>query len=167
MHNYTFRIFGKVFRKKSFYYLIPLLQLLLSACNTLDALLFDSDIKIGSETKEPGVVRFVAVVDTGNGNNEQFQVARAIKEKCDQAGCDFILLLGDNIYPAGVSSVDDEQFQSKFELPYAEIDIPFYPVLGNHDYGADGAGLEINKFFFQVEYSGKSSKWIMPAHFYR
>jgi predicted phosphodiesterase len=139
----------------------------LSACNTIDALLFDSDIEISSETAKPGVVKFVAVGDTGHGNAEQSQVANAIKKKCDQAGCDFILLLGDNIYPAGVNSVEDEQFQSKFEQPYNAIDIPFYPVLGNHDYGADGAGLEVKKSFYQVQYTEKSSKWVMPKHFYR
>lgn len=149
------------------YCFILAVTLSLTACNTIDEFLFGSDIEISSETAEPGVVKFVALGDTGHGNNEQVQVANAIKKKCDQSGCDFVLLLGDNIYPAGVSSADDEQFQTKFEQPYAGLDIPFYPVLGNHDYGADGAGLEVNKSFFQVEYSKKSSKWVMPKHVYR
>jgi tartrate-resistant acid phosphatase type 5 len=41
----------------------------------------------------------------------------------------------DNFYDEGVDSLDDEQFQTKFELPYADIDFPFWVVLGNHDYG--------------------------------
>ena len=147
-------------------YFFLLLVLLLPACNTIDETIINPDIEIGSETAEPGIVKFVALGDTGHGNDAQSQVASAIKSKCDQAGCDFVLLLGDNIYPSGVNSDDDEQFQSKFETPYAAINMPFYPVLGNHDYGASGAGLEVQKSFYQIQYTQKSSKWVMPKHFY-
>ena len=148
-------------------YFILLLLVLLSACNSVDEQIVNPDIEIGSETAEPGIVKFVAVGDTGHGNDAQFQVASAIKSKCAQAGCDFVLLLGDNIYPSGVSSVDDDQFQTKFEVPYAEINIPFYPVLGNHDYGASGIGIDVTKSFYQIQYSQRSSKWTMPKHFYQ
>ncbi len=87
--------------------------------------------------------------------------------KCDKDGCDFVMLLGDNIYGDGVESVNDPQFQSKFEEPYKNLQLPFYMVLGNHDYGGDGAGYEIHKSIYQVQYTEKSSRWVMPAHYYK
>lgn len=54
-------------------------------------------------------VRFVAIGDAGKGNAEQKQVADAIQAKCAASGCDFVQLLGDNIYDSGVASVTDPQ----------------------------------------------------------
>lgn len=111
-------------------------------------------------------VRFVALGDTGKGNDGQVQVAAAMKRKCDAERCDFALLLGDNIYESGVSSVDDPQWQEKFEGPYQALNFPFYAVLGNHDYGSNGGGLEFDKGPIEVAYSARSQKWVMPATHY-
>jgi predicted phosphodiesterase len=118
-------------------------------------------------------VRFVALGDTGEGNEAQRAVAIAIRDLCAQEGCDFVVLLGDNIYDAGVDGIDDEQWQTKFEIPYADIDLPFYAVLGNHDYGGDilgisvgGVGNEWEKAASEVEYTLVSDKWEMPATHY-
>jgi hypothetical protein len=112
------------------------------------------------------VLRFVALGDAGEGNATQFQVADAIGQVCGQLGCDFALYLGDNFYGTGVDSVDDPQFQSKFEEPYAELDFPFYVSLGNHDYGGDGAGWELWKGQSYVDYSARSDKWTFPDLYY-
>ncbi|MBM4379808.1 MAG: metallophosphoesterase [Deltaproteobacteria bacterium] len=111
----------------------------------------------------PKGVRFIAVGDTGRGNAEQHQVAAAMKAKCAASGCDLVVMLGDNFYPTGVTSPEDAQFQEKFEQPYAGLDIPFYPVLGNHDYGGNGAGDEFGKGAHEVAYTGRSYRWKMPA----
>jgi len=139
---------------------------LLTACQSVDELLNVKPEGYDVVPKEPGKVRFVAVGDTGKGNIGQQKVADVIKAKCEKDGCDFVLVLGDNIYGSGVDSVNDPQFQTKFEAPYKEISLPFYMVLGNHDYGGDGAGYEIHKSVYQVRYTEKSSKWILPAHYY-
>ena len=118
-------------------------------------------------TVTTGAVRFAALGDTGTGNAEQYAVAAALAAKCERSGCDFVALLGDNIYSSGVTSVSDSQFQTKFELPYEQIAVPFYVVLGNHDYGGGGIGNEFYKGQFQVDYSAFSSKWRMPAAYYR
>ena len=115
---------------------------------------------------EPVIARFVALGDAGEGNSDQYAVADVIKTVCDAQGCDFALYLGDNIYDSGVDGPDDAQFQEKFELPYAELDFPFYVVLGNHDYGGDGAGYEFWKGPYQVEYTDYSEKWTMPDEYY-
>lgn len=80
-------------------------------------------------------VRFLALGDAGEGNRAQDANGNAMKALCARKGCDFVLYLGDNFYGQGITSPDDLQFQQKFELPYAGLDLPFYAMLGNHDYG--------------------------------
>jgi len=115
--------------------------------------------------------------DGGEGNDAQYAVADAVADVCAAKtdlhgeGCDFVLYMGDNFYDAGVESVTDEQFQTKFELPYAVLDLPFYVVLGNHDYGGCfgddcGAGWEFDKSEAQVDYTHYSDKWTMPSEYY-
>ena len=47
---------------------------------------------------------------------------------------DAILLVGDNFYPCGIQSIDDPQW-TKITEHFGPLDVPIYPVLGNHDYG--------------------------------
>jgi tartrate-resistant acid phosphatase type 5 len=122
----------------------------------------------GSSGSGPtAAVRFVALGDTGKGTADQTRVGQAIAAKCARDGCDFVQLLGDNIYESGVTSVDDPQWQQKFEQPYAAVNVPFWVVLGNHDYGGAGLGFEPARAQAQVAYSAKSSKWKLPATYYR
>lgn len=114
-----------------------------------------------------GVVRFVAIGDTGKGNPGQFQVGAAVGAHCADAGCDFVVLLGDNFYPSGVSSTTDPQWQTAFVDPYAPVNAPFYVALGNHDYGGDGAGTELPKGDNEVAYSQVNPKWRLPDHHYK
>lgn len=116
---------------------------------------------------ESTVVRFAALGNQGEGNIGQSEVAAAVAAKCATDGCDFVQLLGDNFYDSGVDSTTDEQWASKFETPYAAIDLPFFAILGNHDYGGEGAGIDGTKAQHQVDYSATSSKWRMPATYYR
>ncbi len=111
-------------------------------------------------------VRFIAIGDCGKGDQGQLQVAEAVRQKCAASGCDFVQMLGDNFYQSGVTSVDDPQWQLKFEQPYANVTVPFWAVLGNHDYGGSGLGNEPWRADVQVAYSMKSNKWRMPARYY-
>jgi tartrate-resistant acid phosphatase type 5 len=65
-----------------------------------------------------------------------------------------------------VTSVTDPQWQAKFELPYEDIELPFYVVLGNHDYGGNGVGNEFGKGQHEIDYSAVSAKWKLPAAYY-
>jgi hypothetical protein len=112
------------------------------------------------------VVRFVAVGDVGKGNDGQREVAAAIAQKCATAGCDFVQLLGDNIYPSGVSSTTDSAWETIFVQPYAAINLPFWVVLGNHDYGGNGAGYEFGKGKNEVDYTLVSTKWKLPSAYW-
>ncbi|MCP4448360.1 MAG: hypothetical protein GY811_23920 [Myxococcales bacterium] len=121
------------------------------------------------------VVRFIAMGDTGTGSASQYKVGNEVANICATRGCDFVVLLGDNFYDAGVAGVSDPLWQDYFEMPYAAIPdtVPFYPVLGNHDYGGsyllvdfDGLGNDFEKGAYEVNYSDQSDKWTMPATFY-
>lgn len=120
------------------------------------------DVDPGVPPSEP--VRFIALGDAGEGNDDQYAVGAAIAAVCALEGCDFAVYLGDNFYDDGVHAVDDAQFQSKFELPYAALDFPFYVVLGNHDFGE--IPVQFWRTDFQVDYTAMSDKWTMPSHHY-
>jgi hypothetical protein len=128
----------------------------------------------GDATQPPAKrVRFIAIGDTGKGNADQRKVAIAMRDLCAAKGCDFVLMLGDNIYDAGVESTTDAQWQSKFEMPYNDVNLPFYVALGNHDYGgsilgfdAGGIGNEWDRGPIEVQYTQVSTKWNMPATHY-
>ena len=92
----------------------------------------------------------------------QHQVADAVRQVCEERGCDFALYLGDNLYEVGPFGIDDVQFVTKFEEPYAALPFPFYVVLGNHDYVP---GI-FDRSDVEVAYSVRSEKWVMPHQFY-
>jgi len=128
----------------------------------------DADAEPTGPTTPEGsqVVRFIAMGDAGEGNNDQFQNATAMETVCAQRGCDFALYLGDNFYDSGVDDEYDSMWQTHFEQPYANLDFPFYAVLGNHDYGADGLGLEFWKSQHYMNYEALSDKWKFPGPYY-
>lgn len=103
-------------------------------------------------------VKVLAFGDAGTGKEMQYEVAKSMKRVCDHSGCDFAIMLGDNIYENGVDSVNDIQFINKFEKPYSSFEIPFYVSLGNHDDRGDTNA--------QIEYTKKSKRWTMPARYY-
>jgi hypothetical protein len=123
----------------------------------------------GAEQAADGVLRFVVLGDGGTGDANQRRVARAVRDVCARRGCEFALYLGDNIYETGAQGVDDAQFLTKFEKPFAPLDFPFYVVLGNHDYGGGtplGGGPDNPRVRAQIEYAAHSNKWKMPDRFY-
>ena len=71
---------------------------------------------------------------------------------------DCLFLLGDNFYPSGVTSVDDEQWEKKLKN-FFPMEKRKYVVLGNHDYLGD--------VYAQILYSFSKTyfSWYFP-HFY-
>ncbi len=115
--------------------------------------------------KAPGVgyVEFAAFGDTGTGDQNQKDVAAAIAAYGLSSPLNFAVLLGDNFYEAGVASADDDQFRTKFEEIYSlgGLDVPFYAVLGNHDYYGNEQA--------QIDYylaNQAASNWNMPDYYY-
>lgn len=113
-----------LFRKTIIPIMLAVLATTLSACDSDDE---DSNPPQAVETSEEGPppppepvdttetnettkqksLRFIAVGDVGSGSPDQYKVAEAMKNKCNSDGCDFVLLLGDNIYNDGVDSIAD------------------------------------------------------------
>jgi hypothetical protein len=127
--------------------------------------------KDGASNSPPPVapekpLRFLAVGDTGKGNDGQRAVAKAMAETCRLRGCDFVVLLGDNFYESGASSPTDPIFKERFEDVYVGMPMPFWAVLGNHDYGARGLGSEFSKPDNQIAYASTSSRFKMPARYF-
>ena len=111
---------------------------------------------------EPGAskssVNFLVFGDSGTGRSQQFEVAQTMKSFCESYGCDFGVIVGDAIYENGVDSVDDPQFDAKFEKAYQPLGIPLYVALGNHDYRGNVQA--------QVDYTSKSQIWKMPERYF-
>lgn len=108
----------------------------------------------------------ILVSDTGSGESEQYKVAKSIEKllkKNKKIKC--VIATGDNIYEDGCTSVNDEQFNTKFQDPYKNIDLPFYLCLGNHDYnlGLNAAKVQIDYTFSELN---KNKKWNMPNKWY-
>lgn len=99
--------------------------ILAAAASAFAANLPQIELKPSAET-----LRIAVVGDTGSGSDV---VAKAIA----RAGpVDAIVLTGDNFYPCGPKSADDERW--KLARPLTAIGPPVYPVLGNHDYCGGG-----------------------------
>ncbi|MBI4427863.1 MAG: metallophosphoesterase [Ignavibacteriales bacterium] len=107
-------------------------------------------------------LEFLAVGDAGTGRAGQRDIADGMGRKAAENPVSFVLVLGDNFYASGVSSVTDEQWERKFEKMYSHtsLQVPFHAVLGNHDYYTNPQA--------QVEYTGvsPSKRWKMPARYY-
>lgn len=106
------------------------------------------------------ILKLLVFGDQGSGSEHQRAVAASLEAKC-RTGIDGILLLGDNFYPHGVSSVQDPQWKTKFEEIYGGpclLKTPFYVTLGNHDY--QGSPLAV------IQYSDVSPRWVAPGRFY-
>ncbi len=104
------------------------------------------------------VVTFVVLGDMGDGGSAQTQVAHAMRSVCERDGCDFVLGLGDNLYPHGVHAVHDPAFQDKFEQPYALLQgLDFWMILGNHDWKHLWTGAQA-----QIDYTLHSDRWRLP-----
>ena len=106
-------------------------------------------------------LRLLVVGDFGTGDLNQAAVAKAMEQHCISAGADAIILLGDNIYMDGVSSVDDPKWQQAVWQPLSHpclSQLPIFPALGNHDYKGSAAA--------QIEMSRHNPRWRMPHRFY-
>lgn len=116
-----------------------------------------------SDSAHAEKISFLALGDQGTGTLTQWRIARAMETvAARRGGVDFAVLMGDNFYSHGVRSTDDRQWNYKFENLYAGDhlnNIPFYAVLGNHDYRGDPET--------EIRYSRErlgSGRWQMPDH---
>ncbi len=98
--------------------------------------------------------------DTGTATPQRRRVVEQMAERARDVRLDMVILLGDNFYDSGVTSVDDQRWQTDFELPFEGtiFQVPFFPCLGNHDHRGNVQA--------QIDYSIGHPRWRMPAPYY-
>jgi tartrate-resistant acid phosphatase type 5 len=120
------------------------------------------------EAPEPQV-NLLVVGDSGFGQPEllsdQQNTASAMAAYAGKAPFTFdaALVCGDN-FKVRLTGPDDPQFRKGFEEMYdaKALNMPFYAVLGNHDYEYGAAAAEL-----EHRTTRPASRWKMPAHWYR
>ncbi len=105
-------------------------------------------------------LRLFVIGDMGTGRPSQRKVAQVMAARAAADGLDAIVTVGDNVYPDGVTSVDDPQWRTKLFDVYAApaLAVPIYPSLGNHDHRGDVQA--------QVDYARKEPRWRMTGRYY-
>lgn len=106
-------------------------------------------------------ISFIVMGDWGKqGALSQKPVADQMHIASKKFNAQFVITTGDNFYPTGVSSVTDGHWITSFENIYNKEghQLPWYPVLGNHDYQSDPQA--------QLEYSSRSNRWTLPARYH-
>lgn len=115
-------------------------------------------------TAEPDRVRFVAIGDQGEANASQRLVAKAMGSVCAERGCDFAVLLGDNVYPRGFTSPEDDAFERYYDPYYPALGIPVLGVLGNHDYGHSTDDARAG---WQLAHAATREELVMPGRYFQ
>ena len=106
-------------------------------------------------------VSFLVVGDSGTGSKIQRKIALLMEGRCRRKRPEGILLLGDAVYPNGVTSVEDPQWQKKIFSMYTGDclrGVPIFPVLGNHDYNGNVTSW--------IEMSDRNERWNFPSRHY-
>ena len=110
--------------------------------------------------EEDSISVFV-IGDSGSGTRAQYDVGLQMERRCRKKIPEAILHVGDLVYPFGVNSADDEQWDTKIFKPYSGTcldQVPIFPVLGNHDYdGNVESWLEMSK---------RQPRWRYPSRHY-
>jgi len=114
-----------------------------------------------SNLKSENSLNFLLLGDWGRGGSfYQVSVANQMRAEAVKKQVDFVLSMGDNFYPAGVSSVDDAGWLESFENVYGSksLNVPWYTVFGNHDYGGSIQA--------QLDYGKVNKRWATRERYY-
>jgi len=105
---------------------------------------------------------FLVFGDWGTGSASQKNIAQRMAEKAKADGAQFAVLVGDNFYPTGVSSVSDPQWKTKYADIYTQpqFQMPFYVALGNHDW------VQAQSPQAEIDYTAHDERWHLPARYY-
>lgn len=107
-------------------------------------------------------MKFLVLGDYGrDGLYGQKETAKQMNNYSKLFRPDFIMGTGDNIYRSGVKSPHSHKFKTSIEyiyFIYNSLRIPWYNVLGNHDYKHNPNN--------EILYAKKSKYWNMPHRYY-
>ena len=108
-----------------------------------------------------GDLSFYVTSDMGrNGYYEQKPIAELMGVMAEEIGPECVFAVGDIHHFEGVRSVQDPLWTTNFENIYShpELMLPWYPVLGNHEYRGSTQAV--------LDYKNISRRWEMPARYY-
>jgi acid phosphatase len=112
---------------------------------------------------------FLSLGDWGFTGLNQTRVADAMSSWSSKQSAKFVIALGDNFYHDGVKSVTDKQWENTFIKTYHHdslIHIPWYAILGNHDYHQVPQA-EIDYYYLHKNsLKPEENRWYMPDHNY-
>ena len=99
------------------------------------------------------MVRILCMGDWGDNTDD------SVRKFLFQENFNEYYLLGDNFYPSGISSLEDEQWEKKFKYLFPSKQKK-YACLGNHDY--------LGNIFSQIEmtFQMNNHNWNMPYFYY-
>lgn len=106
-------------------------------------------------------LNFYLVNDLGrNGYYDQKPIAELMGDMAENVDIECIVAAGDVHHFEGVRSIHDPLWMTNYELIYShpELMIPWYPVLGNHEYRGNTQAV--------LDYAGVSARWEFPARYY-
>lgn len=115
----------------------------------------------------------VRLIVTGDAGATRSRLRAGILAVQKSIPIDAIVLTGDNFYQCGISSIDDPQW-IKITKHFVPVNVPIFPVLGNHDYGdptADGVKSALCAKFAsnpqaEVQATGHVPEWDFPSRSY-
>jgi acid phosphatase len=126
-------------------------------------------LTVTSVTAAPSPNNFLLIGDWGRGPEDpkrhatQQQVADAMGKATINNKPAAVICLGDNFYPDGASTVDSPLFDFAFEKVYTapSLQVPFWVVLGNHDYHISAKG--------ELDYAAQrkgTGRWTIDARYW-
>lgn len=123
-----------------------------------------AEVAPGAPHKGAGELNVLVLGDWGDGGGNQRKVAETMAAFVEKQGpMNAVLTVGDNFYPS-LKQGDNTDWDKLFERVYdpRRLNVPFYAVLGNHDY-------EKKKDLIQLEYAARNpqSRFKLPARWYR
>eukprot|EP01041_Mallomonas_annulata_P004114 gene4114-8173_t len=139
---------------------LPILLLLISIAPCHSSIDDDLNTPIQAGDK-PKSLNFILHGDWGWNGFNQSMTAYEMGVYAWLINAQFVVALGDNFYNDGVQSTSDSLWKSAFHDVYnsAYLQVPWYPVLGNHDYHGNPDS--------QVERTLiDGGMWTMPSRYY-
>jgi len=106
-------------------------------------------------------VNFIVGNDLGRvGYYDQKPIAELMGRMAETVDLECVVAPGDVFHYMGVRSTSDPLWMSNFESIYShpELQIPWYPTLGNHEYRGNTQAV--------LDYTNVSARWQMPARYY-
>ena len=97
----------------------------------------------------------------GKGGPTQVAVAKQMGRTAEAQKSRFVVTCGDNYHGSGIESADSPRWKTEYEEIYTapSLMVPWYPSLGNHD--------NRGKVEAEIDYSKRSSRWRLPARYYK